>query len=42
MTDAFFISGESGTGMELTAIAIRERSARSDRTFVAINCEPDS
>ncbi len=39
MTDApVFISGESGTVKELTAVAIHERSARRDQPFVAINC----
>ncbi|RKP43825.1 sigma-54 dependent transcriptional regulator [Trinickia fusca] len=33
-----FIAGESGTGKELTACAIHERSTRSGRPFVAINC----
>lgn len=32
------ILGESGTGKELTARAIFERSLRSDKPFVAINC----
>jgi transcriptional regulator with GAF, ATPase, and Fis domain len=32
------ISGESGTGKELIARAIHERSARSSRAFVSINC----
>ncbi len=39
ITDApVFISGESGTGEELTAVAIHERSVRRDQPFVAINC----
>lgn len=33
-----FITGESGTGKELCAQAIHERSNRSGRPFVAINC----
>jgi DNA-binding NtrC family response regulator len=39
MTDApVFISGETGTGKELTAVAIHERSARRKQSFIAINC----
>ena len=32
------ILGESGTGKELIARAVHERSQRSDKAFVAINC----
>jgi DNA-binding NtrC family response regulator len=38
-TDAsVFISGQSGTGKELTALALHERSPRRKEPFVAINC----
>lgn len=38
------ISGETGTGKELVASAIHERSARSDRSLIKVNCGaiPDS
>ncbi|MCL4537325.1 MAG: sigma-54 dependent transcriptional regulator [Nitrospirae bacterium] len=32
------ITGESGTGKELVAKAIHNRSIRSDKSFIAINC----
>jgi two-component system, NtrC family, response regulator AtoC len=32
------IQGESGTGKELVARALHDRSARAERSFVAINC----
>lgn len=32
------ISGESGTGKEVTARALHERSLRSKKAFVAVNC----
>jgi DNA-binding NtrC family response regulator len=35
---AVLITGESGTGKELAACAIHERSSRSSKPFVAVNC----
>ncbi|HLM61987.1 MAG TPA: sigma-54 dependent transcriptional regulator, partial [Pyrinomonadaceae bacterium] len=32
------ITGESGTGKEIVARAIHQRSARADKSFVAVNC----
>ena len=37
-TATVLITGESGTGKELIAQLIRERSSRSEKRFVAVNC----
>jgi len=33
-----FITGESGTGKELAAEAVHQRSSRSNKPFIALNC----
>ena len=35
------LTGESGTGTELVAAAIHQRSSRSDKPFVAVRCSAD-
>lgn len=37
-TSSILISGESGTGKELVAQAIHDRSRRSSKPFIAVNC----
>src|SRR5688500_2059877 len=35
------LTGESGTGTELVAAAIHQRSSRSDKPFVTVKCSAD-